>query len=92
MPRPDGLLSDEEIITKFYMLNAAIGLSKSGFGYASVGQPSIITRIERGHNLHHKTRKRITESLIAMEMEHTEKLTPEVEAKVRALQAASMEE
>lgn len=66
------LMTEDEILARFYRLNTTIGLSRTQFGYTSCGTPGIIKRIEMGKKLHQKTRKQLTEMLHRIEAMHSE--------------------
>lgn len=65
------LPTEEEILARFHRLRITIGLSASAFGYASVGNPGIIGRLEKGHKLQVKNRERLSYALDEIEKGHS---------------------
>ena len=65
------LMTEDEILARFYRLNVTINLTKSQFGYASCGTPGIVKRIEMGKKLHPKTRCQLTAMLHKIEELHS---------------------
>jgi hypothetical protein len=66
------LMTEDEILARFYRLNTTIGLTRTQFGYTSCGTPGIIKRIEMGKKLHQKTRRQLTAMLHRIEAMHSE--------------------
>lgn len=79
------LMTNEQILSKFDLLNATIGLTATRFGYIATGTPGIIRLIRKGRNIHPKTRRNITALLLYIEGTHTEPFSPEIKAKIEAL-------
>lgn len=77
------LMSEDEILARFYRLNTTIGLTKSQFGYVSCGTPGIIKRLEMGKKLHEKTRRQLTGMLHRIEQAHSVPLTTEQELRLQ---------
>lgn len=76
------LMSDPEILEKFYLLHTTIGLTKTRFGYVACGAPGIIAAIEKGRKVHDRTRRQIGEMLRYVEAAHTDPIPPELRAKL----------
>ena len=69
------LLTEDEILARFYRLNTTLGISRTHFGYVSCGTPGIIKRIEMGKKLHEKTRRQLTAIIHRIEKEHSSPLS-----------------
>lgn len=65
------LPTEDEILARFHRMRITIGLSRSGFGYLSVGVPNLISRLEEGHKLQPKNRERIAYCLDELEKGHS---------------------
>lgn len=65
------LPTEEQILARFHRLRITIGLSATKFGYATIGQPGLIKRIESGHKLRAKTRRICGDALDTLEREHS---------------------
>lgn len=83
--RPKSLMSDGDILAKFYMMHTTIGLSAARFGYIACGAPNVIRQIERGRKIHDRTRKAVIDTLLYLEAAHTEPIPPDIMARLERM-------